>query len=83
MAKWTVKNTDPKGQPHHWYASSIAEWKVDDDLDRLIAKMKKSGYDFDVFRISMPLDAEYGINYYVPQVPADKIVFVGFWQQAK
>jgi len=77
--KWVVKPTDPKGNPHHWYATSAAEWRVGDNLETLLAYMKRQGYPFNVFRVSLPLDAEYRIEEYTPQVDADKLHFVGFW----
>jgi hypothetical protein len=81
MAEWTTKKTTPRGEPHHWYATSAHEWKVDDNLDRLIAKMKKSGYDFNVFRVEQPLDASYEIENYLPNVAPGELHFVGFWQR--
>lgn len=80
--KWTMKTTTPTGKPHHWYATSIAEWAVDDNLDRLIAKMKRAGYDFNVFRVEQPLDASYKIESYTPQVAPGELHFVGFWQSS-
>lgn len=77
---WRMKTTNPRGEPHHFYATSVAEWKVSDSLDTLISQMKRSRFDFQVFRIDLPLDADYPIRDYVPDVPRDKIHFVGMWQ---
>lgn len=30
---WRMKTTNPRGEPHHFYATSVAEWKVSDNLD--------------------------------------------------
>lgn len=79
--KWSTKPTDPSGQPHHWYATSIADWRVDDNLETLIARMKGLGFDFQIWRVSLPIDAEYRISNYAPEVPPEKLHFVGFWRQ--
>jgi len=53
----------------HFFASSIANWRTGTDLDDLIKTMKKDGYQFNLFYVPVPKDAEYDIKMYAPQVP--------------
>lgn len=68
------------GEPFHYFASSIASWKTGDDLDKLIADMKRDGFPFNVFRVDLPGTATYKIAYYRPEVAPEKLHHVGFWE---
>lgn len=76
---WRTKDTNPQGEPHHFYATSFASWKVNTNLDALVRAMKREGYPFNVFRLDLPIDSDYRIQEYTPQVDRSKIHFVGFW----
>jgi hypothetical protein len=68
------------GEPFHYFASSLASWKIDTDLDKLIADMKRDGFPFNVYRVDLPGTATYKINHYQPQVAPERLHHVGFWE---
>ena len=52
----------------HFYASSIASWRVSEDLETLIKDMKREGYSFAVVMVPLPIEADYEITSYMPNV---------------
>ena len=52
----------------HFYATSIAEWRVHEDVEILIGQMKAAGYNFTLIWVPLSVDASYQIEYYVPAV---------------
>lgn len=52
----------------HFFASSMATWKVSYDLEGLIRALRREGYPFAVYSVPGPLDAEYEIKMFTPQV---------------
>ena len=52
----------------HFYASSVATWRTNENIEQLIKDMKREKYPFEVYYVPLPSDAEYQINWYVPQV---------------
>lgn len=68
---WTFVPARPVGdepRKQHFFASSIAEWKVDTDPGKLITFFKRERYDFSLWYVPVEVSAEYQINYYAPQV---------------
>mgnify|MGYP006447660393 FL=1 len=63
----------------HYYASSIADWRVNISGADIIIEMMQQGYPFSVWHVAMPIDAEYQIVAYRPQVPDELLTHVGFW----
>lgn len=61
----------------HFFASSLGEWRTGDNLEDLIAAMKKGGMDFNLYCVPVPKDAEYKISNYAPVV--EGTVFLGYW----
>lgn len=53
---------------HHFYASSVAEWRTDTDIVKLIKTMKNEKLGFNLFYVPLPDDAPYEIKFYQPQV---------------
>lgn len=53
----------------HFYASSVGEWQVSNDLGDLIARMKKHGLNFAIWKVpGNKLSATYEIKNYAPMV---------------
>ena len=60
----------------HYYATSALRWMVDEDMDKAIAKLEKvdkkylgrEGYVMDVYKVPLPIDSEYAIEWYKPVV---------------
>lgn len=67
----------PNNAPTHFFASSVASWKVSENLDELLASMKKDGYPFNLFKIPLPITENYKIINYSPNVEGS--TFIGFW----
>ena len=63
--------------PFHYFLSSCAEWRTGDNLDELIATMKKAGYPFNTYKVPGHKDDPYEIAGYAPRVTG--AVFIGFW----
>lgn len=53
---------------HHYFASSVAEWMVDTDLEKLVKRMKTGGFSFSVYKVPKPIEAHYKIRNYEPVV---------------
>lgn len=62
---------------NHYFASSLGQWKVSEDLDELIKQMKANGMSFVVYLVPLPLGADYEIRSYAPDAPGS--VFIGRW----
>lgn len=77
---WKTRGENGYGDPIHYFASSLAEWKTGTDLVALIEAMKRSRFPFNVYRVDLPADAPYGIEYYRPKVDDDKLYWVGFFE---
>jgi len=60
---------------YHYYASSVAEWRVDNDLEKLIKTMKKDRYGFIVWIVPANIEAHYQIQEYAPQVPGSIAIY--------
>ena len=49
---------DHKNERFHFFASSIAEWSVNKNIDDLIKHMVKAGFPFVVWYVPIPVTAE-------------------------
>lgn len=78
--KWTNHSENGRGEPIHYYASSIADWAVDTDLDALISRMKGFGYSFNLYRVNGPSDRDYMISNYVPDLPSNEVIWIAFFE---
>jgi ATP phosphoribosyltransferase len=56
----------------HFYASSFAYWRTNENIQELIKTMdelsEEGEYPYVMFYVPLPSDAEYKIDNYVPQV---------------
>jgi len=73
-------------QQHHWFTSSLANYVLDEDLGVCMRKQiredKGNGLGgFNVFRVPLPLSAEYDIRLYQPVV--DDLLYVGLHSYRK
>lgn len=73
--------TETQEKKFHFYASSIAEWRVDVDLKKLVKFMENEPYAYNLFYIPLPVESPYEIKYYAPQVTG--AIFLGQYQKAK
>ena len=64
-------------EPCHYFASSVASWKTGENLEDVLAYMKKDGFPFNLWLVPLPPEAEYDISNYAPKVTGR--VFIGFW----
>ena len=53
---------------YHYYATSMAEWRVGYDLLTLIQRMKREPFAFVIFLVPGAKDISYELDNYVPQV---------------
>ena len=60
---------------HHFFASSVASWRIGTDLPDLISQMQREGFMFNIWLVPLPESAPYGIEYYSPKV--DGAVWLG------
>jgi len=56
-------NISTKG---HFFASSVAEWKADTNLDKLLRFMKGGNMTFSLWFVPCDIDTEYEIDWYKP-----------------
>lgn len=75
----TSGETPYRDEPYHYFASSVAQWRVDTDLVALLHDMAEAGYDFNVWLVHKPQNATYKIKAYAPDV--EKLEFVGFFER--
>lgn len=61
-------------QPRHFFAASMREWRVDQDIEHLIRTMKKAGFAFSLWYVPVAVDQDYDIERFTPQV--DGAVFL-------
>ena len=55
-------------QPRHFFAASMREWRVDQDIERLIRRMKKDKYAFSLWYVPTAIEQDYDIERFTPQV---------------
>ena len=55
-------------QPRHFFAASMREWRVDQDIERLIRRMKKDKYAFSLWYVPTAVEQDYDIEFYKPMV---------------
>ena len=65
--------------PFHFYASSVGEWKVSNDIGELIATMKKDRLDFVLWKVPGDKSIPYQIKYFTPMI--DGRVYLGQYQR--
>jgi len=58
---------------HHYFASSLLEWRVDQDVTELVRKMDRlkadgRGDEYLIYRVPLSIDADYLIENYAPLV---------------
>jgi len=58
----------------HFFASSIAEWRVDTDPEKLISFFKRQGFDFSLWHVPVDVGVSYQIEFYAPQVEGAKLL---------
>ena len=73
--KFTAHTRSRLGKHHHFYATSVGEWRVHTDVAALIAQMKKDRYNFSVYMVPVPVTENYEIKDYMPQV--EGVVWLG------
>lgn len=61
-------------QPKHFFAVSMREWRVDQDIERLIRRMKKEGFAFSLWYVPTAIEQDYDIERFIPMV--DGAVFL-------
>ena len=69
--------TTKEVQPFHFYASNAGTWRVDNDVVNLIKEMKTDKLGFTLCYVPLPIDSNYEINFYTPQV--EGIVYLGYY----
>ncbi len=52
----------------HFYATSIAQWRTDTDLVKLIKAMQKDDLDFVIYYVPIHEDFAYEIRKYIPAI---------------
>ena len=60
----------------HYYVTSALRWAADVDMDKAIEKLKKRDKDYfkneayvmDVWKVPLPIESEYKIEWYKPVV---------------
>jgi hypothetical protein len=55
-------------KPFHFFASSLGEWQIGDDLEVLIKGMKRNNLDFTLWKLPLDKSENYEIRSYVPVV---------------
>ena len=55
-------------KPRHFYASSVSDWHVDSDIERLIRYMKKHDMPFSLWYVPLDVSEAYAIESYAPKV---------------
>ena len=75
--KLVARTSNRKGESHHFFVSSAAQWEVGYDVAALIVKMKKMGYPFNVWMVPGAKETPYQIEMYAPQ--AEGAVWLGFY----
>jgi hypothetical protein len=58
----------PEPQAHHYFASSVGEWKVRTDCPTLVREMRKNGLEFTLWRVPHSIETPYEIRRFTPQI---------------
>ncbi|NBQ17181.1 hypothetical protein EBU24_02605 [bacterium] len=66
------------GQDFHFFASSFAEWRADEDVRVVIKYMEKQKIPYNLWMIPLDNQTGYEINYYQPQV--EGAVYLGHYK---
>jgi hypothetical protein len=69
--------TTKEVQPFHFYACNAGTWRVDNDVVNLIKEMKTDKLGFTLNYVPLPIDANYEIRFYTPQV--EGLVYLGYY----
>jgi hypothetical protein len=75
--KWSINTSSSMGGDRHFFASSLASWRVDSDPAALVAAMKREGLPFNLWMVPAPISAAYEIAFFSPQVGG--AVWLGFY----
>lgn len=81
-----IKRAEHEGIPsvplifdHHYFASSVAEWRTDGDLTGVLEGMQRQPFPFAVARVDLPIDAPYSIQRGWPDLDAETVTLIGEW----
>jgi hypothetical protein len=55
---------------YHFFASNFVEFHVDSNLRRLIKFMDKRGFDYAIWQVPLPIEAEYLVDNFRPMTEA-------------
>ena len=72
-----ITTVNRAGQDRHFFATSAGEWRVGKDPVTLIAAMKRNRLPFNVWMVPGPIDSDYRIEMFAPQV--EGAVWLGFY----
>ena len=64
----TTQSSRDDAPRHHFFASSMLQWEVSYSLSGLLDKMQRAGQPFNLYLVPGPVDADYQIEGYAPQV---------------
>ena len=70
-------------QQHHYYASSIADWRVFEYEQAARTTMEQLGYPFSIWRVELPITAKYSIREYRPDLPGHLLTHTTFIDPCK
>ena len=65
--------------PQHFFGSSVATWIRDKDFSRVFDGLINEGYAFSIWLVKTDADEPMGIKMYAPDVPEDKLEYIGTW----
>lgn len=60
--------------PQHFFAASMAEWRVHEDPVVLINAFKREGYSFTLWYVPVDIRTNYEIEYFSPIVEGAKML---------
>ena len=76
-----TKKKEQPAQTFHWFASSLLNWSTHEDLLKCLERQKRldrSGNNkmaaCNVFKVPLPADATYEIEWYQPQVDGTQFI---------
>lgn len=61
-------------KPRHFFAATMTEWRVDEDIEHLIRKMRANKDAFSLWYVPTAVNQDYEIEYFAPKV--DGAVFL-------
>ena len=64
----TTKFLNSEGPRHHFFVTSVSEWRTGYDLAAMLTYFKREGHPFAVYLVPGPETASYKIEMFVPQV---------------